>query len=183
MNLKTHSLFDTNKSCNLALSWMSTTKYKYIFQSGPSNRKRGDIYVHSWTYIYRIFISASCWTHMKSTFLEFLASGWLIIFFYAFMKYQIHGSNDQLSGPQNNEQPLQWRHNGRDGVSNHQPCHCLFNRLFRRRSKKYSKLRVTGLCAGNSPVTGELPAQMASNAENASIWWRHHVLRFSMSSY
>ena len=33
------------------------------------------------------------------------------------------------------------------------------------------KLRVTDLCAGNSPVTGEFPAQMASNAENVSIWW------------
>ena len=42
---------------------------------------------------------------------------------------------------------------------------CLLNRLFRRRSKKTSKLRVTGLCAGNSPGTGEFPAQMASNAE------------------
>ena len=37
-----------------------------------------------------------------------------------------------------------------------------------------SKLHVTGLCAGNSPVTGEFPAQKASNAENATIWWRHH---------
>ena len=37
-----------------------------------------------------------------------------------------------------------------------------------------SKLRVTGLCVGNSPVTGEFPAQMATNAENISIWWRHH---------
>ena len=46
----------------------------------------------------------------------------------------------------------------------------------RRRSKKTPKLRVTGLCAGNSPVTGEFRAQMASNAENVSIWWRHHVL-------
>ena len=64
---------------------------------------------------------------------------------------------------------LQWRHNGRDGVSNHQPHDCLLNRLFRRRSKKTSKLRVTGLCAGNSPVTGEFPAQIASNAENVSI--------------
>ena len=70
--------------------------------------------------------------------------------------------------------PLQWRHNGRDGVSNHQPHHCLLNCLFRSRSKKTSKLRVTGLCAGNSPVTGEFPAQMASNTENVSIWWRHH---------
>ena len=37
-----------------------------------------------------------------------------------------------------------------------------------------SKLRVTGLCVGNSPGTGEFPAQMASNAENVSIWLRHH---------
>ena len=70
---------------------------------------------------------------------------------------------------------LQWRHNGRDSVSHHQPHDCLLNRLFRRRSKKTSKLRVTGLCAGNSPVTGEFPAQRASNAEFFSIWWRHHV--------
>ena len=69
---------------------------------------------------------------------------------------------------------LQWRHNGRDGISNHQPHHCLLNRLFRHRSKKTSKVRVTGLCAGNSPVTGEFPAQMASNAENVSVWWLHH---------
>ena len=44
--------------------------------------------------------------------------------------------------------PLQCRHNGLDGVSNHQPHHCSLNRLFWRRSKKTSKLRVTGLCAG-----------------------------------
>ena len=71
-------------------------------------------------------------------------------------------------------------HNGRDGVSNHQPHDCLLNRLFRRRSKKTSKLRFTGLCAGNSPGTGEFPAQMASSAENVSIWWRHHVIDLSV---
>ena len=70
---------------------------------------------------------------------------------------------------------LQWRHNGCDGISNHQPHFCLLNRLFRRRSKKTPKLRVTGLCAGNSPVTGEFPAQIASSAENVSFWWRHHA--------
>ena len=69
---------------------------------------------------------------------------------------------------------LQWRHNGGDSVSNHQPHDCLLNQLVWRRSKKTSKLRVTGLCVGNSPGTGEFPAQMASNAENVSIWWRHH---------
>ena len=69
---------------------------------------------------------------------------------------------------------LQWRHNDHDGVSNHQPHGCLINRLFRRRSKKTSKLGVTGLCAGNSPVTGEFHAQRACNAENVSIWLRLH---------
>ena len=93
---------------------------------------------------------------------------------------------------------LRWRHNGRDGVSNHQPYTCLLNCLFRHITKKTSKLHVTGLCVGNSPVTGEFPAQRASNAKNVSIWWRHHdyikfhsfcfliaissVLRGSMSS-
>ena len=65
---------------------------------------------------------------------------------------------------------LQWCYNGRDGVSNHQPSDCLLNRLFGRRSKKTSKLRVTGLYVGNSPATGEFPAQRASNAENVSIF-------------
>ena len=46
---------------------------------------------------------------------------------------------------------LWWRHNDHDSVSNHQPHECLLNHLFRRRSKKTSKLRVTGLCVGNSP--------------------------------
>ena len=69
---------------------------------------------------------------------------------------------------------LQWRHDKHDGVPNHQPHDCLLNHLFGHRWKKTSKLRVTGLCEGNSPVTGEFPTQRASYAENVSIWWRHH---------
>ena len=69
---------------------------------------------------------------------------------------------------------LHWRQNGSDSVSNHQPHDCLLNGLFGHRSKKTSKPRVTGLCVGNSPGTGEFPAQMASNAENVSIRWRNH---------
>ena len=71
---------------------------------------------------------------------------------------------------------LQWRHNKRAGVSNHRRLHCLLNCWFGRISKRTSKLRVTGLCAGNSPVTGEFPAQKASKEENVSIWWRHRVI-------
>ena len=72
---------------------------------------------------------------------------------------------------------LRWRHNGRDGVSNHQPHDCLFNRLFRYKSKKASKLRITTLCVGNSSVTVEFLAQMASNVENVSVWWCHRDQR------
>ena len=70
---------------------------------------------------------------------------------------------------------LPWRHNKRDGVSNHLRLDDLLNRLLRRGSNKTSKLRVTGLCERNSPVTGEFPSQRASNAENVYIWWRQHA--------
>ena len=68
---------------------------------------------------------------------------------------------------------LQWRDNCCDGVSNYRRLDCLLERLFRRRSKKTSKLRVTGLCEDNSTRTGEFPSQMANNAENVFIWWRN----------
>ena len=77
---------------------------------------------------------------------------------------------------------FQWRHNGRVGVSNHLPHDCLLNGIFRRRSKKTQKLRVTGLCEGNSPVTGEFPSQRASKAENVSVSWRHHIEFTEMSA-
>ena len=69
---------------------------------------------------------------------------------------------------------LPWRQSGSYCVSNQQPHDCLLNCLFRRRSKKTSKLRVTSLCARNSPVTGVFLAQKGSNAKNVSIRWRHH---------
>ena len=34
--------------------------------------------------------------------------------------------------------------------------------------QKISKLLVTGICARNSPVAGEFPAQKTSNAKNVS---------------
>ena len=41
------------------------------------------------------------------------------------------------SGSQSDFITLRWRHNGHDGVSNHQSHHCLLSRLIRRRSKKH----------------------------------------------
>ena len=67
---------------------------------------------------------------------------------------------------------LQWHHNGRDRVSNHRRFDCFLNRIFMRRPKKTSKLRVTGRWPVNSPYKG------ASNTENVPIWWRHHVCAF-----
>ena len=70
----------------------------------------------------------------------------------------LHGTHNCLS--------LRWRHNGCDSVSNHQPHKCLLNRLFRRRSKKTSKLRVTGFVLGihrwpvNSPHKGPVTRKM-----------------------
>ena len=43
---------------------------------------------------------------------------------------------------------LLWRHNEHDSVSNHHPHDCLLNYLFRRRSKKTSKPRVTAFVRG-----------------------------------
>ena len=84
--------------------------------------------------------------------------------------------NTMLHTAQRKLNSLQWRHNEHDGVSNHQRLDCLLNRLFRRRPMKTSKLCVTGLCEGNSPVTDEFPAQRASNAERVYTWWRHYVI-------
>ena len=91
-------------------------------------------------------------------------SGWLLqeVFYLCVSELSIH------------QWAIQWRHNERDGVLNHRRLDCLLNHLLRCRSRKTSKLCVTGLCDGNSPLTGEFPAQRASNAENFSIWWRLH---------
>ena len=71
--------------------------------------------------------------------------------FDVFFDVYLNGSRVVLMWCHCNGDSLQWHHNDPDDVSNHQPHGCLLNRLFRRRSKKTSKLRVTGLCAGNSP--------------------------------
>ena len=87
--------------------------------------------------------------------------------------------------------PLQWRHNERKGVSNHQRFDYLLNHLFRRKSKKTSKFRVTGLCEGNPPVTGGFPhkgpvTRKMSPFDDVSMpiyWWCYVLLLFTCLSY
>ena len=74
------------------------------------------------------------------------------------------------------------------------PASQLFTKPFvQAQIKETSKLRFTGLCEGNSPVTGKFPAQRASNAEkcfhlmtssgynlvktlrNHSMWHSQHI--------
>ena len=79
--------------------------------------------------------------------------------------------------------PLQWRHNGHHSVSHHQPHDCLLNRLFTRRSKIPLKLRITGLCAGNSSGTGlmtsscpaETPTVCCLGSHLHQTWIRNYI--------
>ena len=68
---------------------------------------------------------------------------------------------------------LQWRHN--DGVWNYRRLDCLLNRLFMHGSNKTLNFLITGFCEGNPSVTDGLPQQRASDAQNISIWLRHHA--------
>ena len=80
------------------------------------------------------------------------------------------------------KESLRWRHTERDGVSNHQAHGCLLNRLFRRRLNKTSMIRFTGLCEENSHRRPVNSPHKSSNAENVSIWWRHHGYRLYIVS-
>ena len=73
---------------------------------------------------------------------------------------------------------LQWRHNECDGVSNYRRLDGLLKSLFSPRSMETPKRRVTGLCVRNSLVTGEFPAQMATNAAKC-----FHLITSSCSIY
>ena len=88
------------------------------------------------------------------------------------LSFKLVSSNLRESGY---DDTAEWRQNERDGVSNYRRLDCLLNCSFRRRSKNTPKLRVTGPCEGNSPVTSGFSSQRASDAESNSIWWRHHA--------
>ena len=84
--------------------------------------------------------------------------------------------------------PLQWRHNERDGVSNRRRLDCLLNRLFRRRSKKTSKLRVTGLCVRgihrwpvDSPHKGPVTREMLPFDDVIMVFHDDNALLYGMT--
>ena len=133
---------------NAALTWKRFPHYWPSVRPHISSLHKGHIMM-LWCFLVRScqVLSAwtSCWT--SSWIIRSLIPHGAHMTLLQWLFY--HESTKRLA--------LQWRHNGCDGVSNHQPHDCLLNGLFRRRSRKTSKLRVTGRCAGNSPVTGEFP--------------------------
>ena len=95
--------------------------------------------IHEWRYSFKVIIFlVSNYNNMTMNRLQYRH--------YRNYWYSTHSISFWISIP------LHCRHNRRDGVSNHQPYDCLFNCLFRCKSKKISRLRVTGLCEGNWPV-------------------------------
>ena len=85
---------------------------------------------HNWVFVFLIInFNHLLYTNIKNIMYKYISCN--------------NSEHDSLS--------LQWCQNGHSGVSNHQPHNCLLNSLFRRISKKTSKLHVTGLFAVNSP--------------------------------
>ena len=111
---------------NFLRKWPNTTNLSYLgAQNGPEiGPLRGTYFTYLWQQLQGAYKARLTWIQSK--------------LFNKIFKYS--------------KTSLRWRHNDHAGVSNHQPRDCLLNRLFRRRSKKTSKLRVTGLCVGNSQM-------------------------------
>ena len=74
-----------------------------------------------------------------------------------------------------------WLHNETDGVSNHHWLQCLLNSWFRRRSKKTSKICVTGFCVGNSPArTSSLLLWVLNSFSYPQIHWGNKYHKYSV---
>ena len=93
------------------------------------------------------------------------------------------GSNKSYSilSPCRRDPSLQWRHNRRDGVSNHQPNYCLLNCLFGRRWKKHRSSALLAFVRGiyrwpaNSPHKGLVTRKMFPFDDVIMIIFRMHV--------
>ena len=81
---------------------------------------------------------------------------------------------------QNREVTLQGRYNGHVGVSNHQPCHCLLNRLFRADQRKHQSSASLAFVWGihrrpvNSPHKWPVTRKMFAFDDVIMMWasWR-----------
>ena len=156
MELKPEDHVDGKSILLQVMTWCRQAGDHYLSQSWPSSMTRYDVPGPQ----------SQCIDRFSLKF-----SGWV----------RNHTRNKCSNGDgSSSDSTSQLRNNESDGVSNHRRFDCLLNRMFRRRSKKISKHRVTGVCEGNPSVTGGFLSQRAGNAENVSIWWRHREKCFSI---
>ena len=104
-------------------------------------------------YVLSVSMQVNSMTIFYPCYVNTLRPQWLSICIWHFHRISFYyptftedGSHGPLAHWQIINTTLEWRHDDRDGVSNHQRLDCLLNRLFGRRSKKTSKIRVTGIC-------------------------------------
>ena len=141
------------------------------------------MYIH--TYIYIIYISKA----QQIAIINFICTTLVLknmkyIFVFLSWTTQWCGSYDENVAV-TIKMSSQWRHNERNGVSNHQPHDYHYHSTVylgadEKKTPKNPKAPCHWPLCGNSPVTSEFPAQMASSAENASIWWRHHGVAYNL---
>ena len=153
----------TTEESYLIVSYLITTVVALIFMGHCSASTHGDwINIKLQSYQYRNFHCGDK-TILRPPFFHNAIGFPILVRRHLYIKSgPTTWSSPYLQMPNS---ALLWRHDECDGVSIHQLLDCLLNRLFRRLSKNTSELRVTSLCEGNSPVTGEFPTQRTSNAE------------------
>ena len=74
----------------------------------------------------------------------------------------------------NRDLALQWRHNERDGVSNHLGIDCLLNCILGADQRKHQSPPSLAFMREIHRWPVDSPSQRTSNAKNVSIWWHHH---------
>ena len=126
---------------------------------GPINIKSVLVHVTVWRRTNRMFNICTRNNEFPDTNMQIETS----------MSYKLHVYPPLIALPPPPPPPAsQWRHNERDGVSNHQPRDCLLNHLFKAQIKENIK------APRHWPLCGEFTGDRASNVQNVSIWWRHH---------
>ena len=127
--------------CEISAQGQLRRDVLYIYKTHPMSPHDPLTYIHrhnsNWSGLETRKTSGWWWWDSLLFSLPFIC--WLVMREYIYVYIYIYI----------NIYTLLWRHNDHDGVWNHQPHGCLLNRLFRRRSKKTSKLHVIGLCVGN----------------------------------
>ena len=128
------------------------------------------------------YLQARCWSNLGIVYVVYSSTPFTICHDSPWVSPSLDNASFKWLFRDREFLALRWRHNGHDGVSNHQPHHCLLNRLFGCRSKKNQSSASLAFVRGihRGPVNS--PHKWPVSAENVSIWWRHHGLVLKLLS-